>query len=65
MKQESKVGLQGTYTFNDKLSATGPVVGRGVDGIKADVEWAYLSYEASPNWGTASRPQTLAPVFLL
>lgn len=50
VKQESKVGLQGTYAFNDKLSATGQVVGRGVDGIKADVEWAYLSYEASPNW---------------
>lgn len=50
VKQESKVGLQGTYAFNNKLSATGQVVGRGVDGVKADVEWAYLSYEASPNW---------------
>ena len=48
--QESKLGLQGTYQFNPRLSATGQVVARGVDGVKADVEWAYLSYEATPNW---------------
>ncbi len=50
VRQESKVGLQGTYTFTPSLSATGQVVGRGVDGVKADLEWAYLSYELSPSW---------------
>lgn len=48
--QESKLGVQGTYKFTPSLSATGQVVARGVDGVKADVEWAFLSYEASPNW---------------
>ncbi len=47
---ESKIGLQGTYSFNTQWSATGQVVARGVDGIKTDLEWAYLSYEASPHW---------------
>lgn len=48
--QESKVGLQATYKITPTLSATGQIVGRGVDGIKADVEWAYLSYELTPSW---------------
>lgn len=48
--QESKVGLQGTYKITPALSATGQVVARGVDGIKANVEWAYLSYDLTPNW---------------
>lgn len=50
VKQESKVGVQGTYTFTPALSATAQVVGRGVDGVKADLEWAYLTYELSPSW---------------
>jgi hypothetical protein len=50
VKQESKVGIQGSYTFTPTLSATAQVVGRGVDGVKADLEWAYLSYDASPSW---------------
>ncbi|MFT3859012.1 MAG: hypothetical protein QM742_16430 [Aquabacterium sp.] len=50
VKQESKVGLQGTYTFTPALSGTVQVVGRGVDGVKASLEWAYLSYDLSPSW---------------
>jgi len=50
VKQESKVGVQGTYAFTPQLSATAQVVGRGVDGIKAGLEWAYLSYDLSPSW---------------
>lgn len=50
IKQESKVGVQGTYTFTPALSATAQVVGRGVDGVKAGLEWAYLSYDLSPAW---------------
>lgn len=50
LKQESKVGLQATYNASPTLSATAQVVGRGVDGVKAGLEWAYLSYEVSPSW---------------
>ncbi|MCE4555383.1 hypothetical protein [Pelomonas cellulosilytica] len=50
VKQESKVGIQGTYTFTPKLSATAQVVGRGVDGVKASLEWAYLSYDVNDSW---------------
>jgi predicted porin len=48
--QESKVGLQASYYFNPTLSATAQVVTRGVDGVKANLEWAYLSYEVTPSW---------------
>ncbi len=50
LKQESKLGVQGTYTLTPQLSATAQVVARGADGVKADVEWAYLTYEATPSW---------------
>jgi hypothetical protein len=50
LKQESKVGLQGTYAFNPQLSGTVQVVARGADGIKAGLEWAYLSYDLNPSW---------------
>jgi len=48
--QESKVGLQGTYTLTPQLSATAQVVGRGVDGVKARLEWAYVSYDLNDSW---------------
>lgn len=50
VKQESKVGVQGTYTFTPKLSGTAQVVGRGVDGVKTRLEWAYLSYDVNDSW---------------
>ncbi len=50
VKQESKVGLQGTYTFTPNLSATAQVVGRGNDEIEVGLEWLYLSYDLTPNW---------------
>jgi hypothetical protein len=50
IKQETKIGVQGTYTFTPKLSATAQVVGRGVDGVKAGLEWAYLSYDLTDSW---------------
>lgn len=50
VKQESKVGVQGTYNLTPDLSATAQVVARGVDGVKAYLEWAYLSYDATPSW---------------
>lgn len=50
VKQESKVGVQGTYAFTPKLSATAQVVGRGVDGVKTRLEWAYVSYDLNDSW---------------
>jgi len=50
VKQESKVGVQASYTLTPGLSATAQVVGRGVDGVKAGLEWAYLSYDLSDAW---------------
>ena len=50
MKQESKLGLQAGYAITPALSATAQVVARGVDGIKAGLEWAYLSYDLNPSW---------------
>jgi hypothetical protein len=50
VKQESKVGVQGTYAITPKLSATAQMVGRGVDGVKTRLEWAYLSYDVSDSW---------------
>lgn len=47
---ESKVGLQGTYTFTPKVSATVQAVARGVEGPKVGLEWAYLTYDVSPSW---------------
>jgi hypothetical protein len=49
-KQESKLGAQAVYTLTPALSATAQVVGRGVDGIKADLEWAFVSWKAAPGW---------------
>jgi hypothetical protein len=50
VKQESKLGLQATYTVTPNLSATAQVVARGVDGVKVGLEWAYLSYDLTPAW---------------
>lgn len=45
---ESSLGLQGNFTVDDKLSATLQVVARGGNSYRADVDWAYLSYELTP-----------------
>jgi predicted porin len=50
VKQESKVGVQGAYALTPQLSATAQVVGRGVDGVKTRLEWAYLSYDVNDSW---------------
>ncbi|OYU28966.1 MAG: hypothetical protein CFE41_02980 [Burkholderiales bacterium PBB2] len=47
---ESKLGLQSTVKFGGQWSATGQVVVRDVDGLKAGLEWAYLSYTPDSHW---------------
>lgn len=46
-KNESLIGLQFTADLQEKLSVTGQLIGRGVDGFDADFEWAYVSYQVS------------------
>lgn len=46
---ESLVGLQGRYKFDDKLSATVQAVSRASGSAKPKVDWAYLSYDLSPD----------------
>lgn len=49
LKQESLAGLQLRYQFNDKLSATAQAVTRASENMKVDVDWAYLSYDVTPD----------------
>jgi hypothetical protein len=44
MKPVSKLGLQGTATFNPQLSLTGQAVARGTRDGKVNVEWLYGNY---------------------
>jgi len=48
---DDKLGLQGTYKFNDQLSATVQLLSKkaGDDDLKPRVEWAYLKYEPTSN----------------
>ncbi|MCC2956431.1 hypothetical protein LK542_12465 [Massilia sp. IC2-477] len=45
---ESLVGLQAKYQFTDKLSGTVQAVLRASENSKPDVDWAYLSYDLTP-----------------
>lgn len=49
-EQDTILGLQVRASVTDKLSVTGQLVGRGTDNFEAKMEWAYFSYELSPNW---------------
>ncbi len=49
LAQESRVGLQGTYTFTPQASFTGHVVSRGSN-AKPDLAWAFGSYKLDGNW---------------
>ncbi len=46
--KESLVGLQGKYQFTDQLSGTVQGVARATKDSHFDVDWAYLSYDLSP-----------------
>lgn len=47
--QESRVGIQGTYTFTPQASFTGHVVSRGTRETP-DLAWAFGSYKFNGNW---------------
>lgn len=46
---DSKLGLQGSATFNDRFSLTGQVVMRGADGGQFDFEWFYGNIKFNDN----------------
>ncbi|WP_370980818.1 hypothetical protein [Agaribacterium sp. ZY112] len=46
---ETILGLQLKGSISDKLSATGQLVARGTEDMKAEMAWAYLSYAATDN----------------
>lgn len=48
LSPETSFGLQTQIKIDPKLSATVQLVTRGADGYKANVDWAYASYELSP-----------------
>lgn len=49
MGPESLVGLQARYRIDDKLSATAQAVTRASGSSRTDVDWAYLSYDLTPD----------------
>lgn len=49
LSKESLVGLQAKYQFTGKLSGTVQAVSRASEHGKLDVDWAYLSYDISPD----------------
>ena len=48
LSKESLAGIQGKLQLTDKLSGTVQVVGRASEHLKPEVDWAYLSYDVSP-----------------
>jgi len=61
----SRAGLQGRYQFSDSLSATGQLLVRGERSrYDTDVEWAYLSYQATDSLELRAGRLRL-PAFLL
>lgn len=62
LSRESLLGLQGTYKFSDKLSATVQAVSRASQNGKADVDWAYLSYDITPET-TVSAGRRRLPIY--
>ncbi|KFI06385.1 porin [Massilia sp. BSC265] len=47
--RESLVGLQAKYQITDKLSGTVQAVLRASENGKPDIDWAYLSYDLTPD----------------
>ncbi|WJG08799.1 porin [Aliiglaciecola sp. LCG003] len=47
--EESLFAIQVSGDINDKMTATGQLVAKGVNNYKAEFEWAYISYQATEN----------------
>ncbi|MDT8999539.1 porin [Paucibacter sp. APW11] len=61
---ESRLGLQGNWTFDDKWSFTAQGMARhAAKKAKVELEWAYLSYNLTPQW-TIQAGRKRLPLFL-
>lgn len=60
------LGIQAKYLINEQYSLTGQLVSRGgdTDDYDIDVNWAFLSYEHSPNI-SLKVGRIIAPLFLI
>lgn len=50
MEAETLVGLQMLTLLRKNLSTTVQILGKGTDQFNAQLEWAYFSYNISPDW---------------
>lgn len=49
LSEESLAGLQLNYKFSDRLSATAQVVSRASEHMKGEIDWAYLTWDITPD----------------
>lgn len=49
LAEESLAGLQLKYKFSDTVSATAQVVSRASEKMKGEIDWAYLSWDITPD----------------
>ncbi|MEE2022812.1 porin [Alkalimonas mucilaginosa] len=49
-RPESKIAIQGSYSFSPKLSVTAQALAKGVDNFRPEFRWYYLTYRANDNW---------------
>ena len=50
LNRESRVGVQGDYSFNRQWSATAQVTARPLKNQHLNLEWAYLTWSPAPEW---------------
>lgn len=61
---ESRVGLQGSWTFDPKWSFTAQAMARhAAKKAKLELEWAYVSYNLTPEW-TVQAGRKRLPLFM-
>ena len=52
-RPDSVFGLQISADLGDGLSVTGQITGNGGEDFDANVAWAYITYEFTPNWSVS------------
>jgi hypothetical protein len=60
----NQVGIQMAYRVNDKVNAQIQILAQGWEDYNADVDWAYLSYDVTPDFMVRAG-QLRTPLFML
>lgn len=60
---DTLVGLQAMADLGHGLSATAQLIARGQDNYEVEAEWAYLSYQATPNFRISAGRQRM-PLYI-